>query len=131
MAVAEDWLRKVFTGTRGCDLCGGTGVDPIKHRVTGENVVCRACGGGKVLEQVVMVKELEGGEQESIKAGVELGKHGEALTYCIPISVLANKYRAIIEDDVTYPTDDAKKKACYEQMEPIEKELFGKLGWGG
>jgi len=128
MAVAEEWLRKVFTGTRGCNLCAGTGVDPVKHRVTGKDVVCRACDGRKVLEQVVMVKELEGGESESIKAGVELGRHGEVLTYYIPISVLANKYRTVIEDDVNYSTDDLKKKACYDQMDGKEKELFGKLG---
>jgi len=129
--IAVDWIKKVFAGTRRCELCAGSGVDPVKHRVTGEEVKCRVCKGGGVHEQIDMIPFEGGAEVEAVIIGMELGRHGESIVYRTPVQVLADKYKVVIEDDVTYPTDDAKKKACYDRMESKEKELFGKLGWGG
>jgi len=127
---AEDWLAKEFAGTRGCQICGGSGEDPIRHARTGKVVSCRACRGEKKITQIIHTGTEEEQGKGSVVLGHKIGRYGELLTWMTPVVVLAERWRSILEDDTTYPTDDRKKRACYERMEDIDKELFGRLGWG-
>jgi len=127
---AEDWLRQQFQGTQDCPVCKGTGKDPIKHAVTKATVPCRACKGAGKVERLRQVLGEGDKLEDGVVTGWEIGQWGELVTYITAISVLANKYRAIIEDDAKYPTVEAKKKACWEQMEEPHKRQFGLMGWG-
>jgi len=126
---AEQWLRGKFAGTRTCDFCGGTGVDPVGNVVTKKEAPCRLCRGQKVIQQIRETEEAIEGVKGDLVLGVETGRDGEMLVYGAPLGEMIKKWGAIIEDDVKYPDDASKIKAILAAATPRWVEFLTKLGW--